>query len=114
VIVLKYHVKSSDELVNKIREEKDKRWCDLCNLSERAYDNYLTKKDVIDLLYDLQEYFNSDFPYEKSNCDRNVVFAFDLICRAAISAIEREEFDAPYVTNNLIGALNYLKIKNHN
>ncbi len=105
---MKYQVKSKDEIVNKIRNERESRWD---SIVERGMIGETIKRDeAINILYDFQEYFNSDFPFSKVNCDRSVVLAIDLICRSAIELLINNDVESKYVLSNFCGAINHLKL----
>ena len=106
---MRYHMDSEYDDVMKIREDREKNWDDFMHRAE--CNQYLTKEEAVRMLYELQEYLSCDFPFEQRNCDKGIINAFELICRAAISLVENPNpIQDSYVTSKLYAALNYLAI----
>lgn len=110
---MRYHVESADEDVMKIREDKEIHWDEFIHKVEDGH-YYINRGETATILRELQEYLNCDFPYQRRNCDRDIINAFELVCRVAISLAEHPDpIQKDYITSKLYGALKFLAIEKY-
>ena len=106
---MKYHTISEHDDVMELKLNKEARWLELTKKAVRR--EWYTNEEIRRTLSDIQEYVNCDFPIEEHSCDRDILDAFELVCRVAYSLAEKSEsMDRRYITNKLYASLKYLAL----
>lgn len=106
---MRYHVESEYDDVMEIMCDREELFETFINNIEQG--KKATKEEIIIILRELQEYLNSEFPYERSPEQFNTVNAFELVCRVAISLAEKPyDIDTRYISNKLFSALKFLRL----
>lgn len=107
---MKYHVESEYDDLMEIRCDREELFEAFINNIEQG--KKVTKEEIVIILGQLQEYLNSDFPYERNPEQSNIVNAFELVCRVAISLAERPyDIDTSYISKKLFSALKFLRLE---
>ncbi len=107
-----FHDDNTNDLqVKELRQKKEENWLAFINSHEENLEK-LTKRELIHLLHEFQEYVALDFPETKSISQKSMLNILDYVCRVAISLaedVEENSFHDSYVSENLYCSITKLK-----
>ncbi|WP_353892489.1 hypothetical protein PRVXH_001837 [Proteinivorax hydrogeniformans] len=113
---MKYHDKSEDSSVMRVRKNREDRWESLIKKyeeSNKSWDIY----EILTILHDLQDYLCVDFPKNRSVSQHQIRKAFKNVCQVAISLAEKQQNTQTsltrYETNKLCHTIKLLKIEDN-